>query len=80
MQDNLTAYCMNRVSRGLVAVSTPREILEVKDVLTKQLGNNFTAYLDIKRGSFSIFAYVFEIVLYSGTKGVKQKYLLCISV
>ena len=29
MKDNLTAFCMNKVSGGLVSVSTPKEILEV---------------------------------------------------
>merc|ERR1719500_2372125 len=28
-QDGITAFCSNRVSSGLIAVSTPREILEV---------------------------------------------------
>jgi len=28
-QDNITAFCINKVSSGLIAVSTPREILEV---------------------------------------------------
>ena len=29
-QDGMTAFCSNKVSSGLIAVSTPREILEVK--------------------------------------------------
>ena len=33
-QDNLTAFCMNKVSGGLVSVSTPKEILEVKQTFT----------------------------------------------
>ena len=28
-QENITAFCVNRVSNGLIAISTPREILEV---------------------------------------------------
>ena len=31
--DNLTAFCLNKVSGGLVAVSTPREILEINMAL-----------------------------------------------
>jgi len=32
-QDNLTAFCLNKVSGGLVVVSTPREILEINMAL-----------------------------------------------
>ena len=43
-QDNLTAFCMNKVSGGLVSVSTPKEILEVKETLTSFAVNKI--YID----------------------------------